>query len=531
MASGLPANFFDAPGGASSSSLSGREHAVEGFFDKQEDEQVGGKRKREEEEEEEEMGADGMEEAGEEEDDETKMNKMLDQAEGVEIMDIHQLKRAILSLERKIAKNQEMRVKHADEPTKFLDSEVELYADINNLQALATAPELYGEFVKLNAVQKLSELLDHENVDITLATIELVNELTDPDALGEMESGECFKDLVNAMIENAFLELLAKNLDRIDESEDDGRQGVYNALSIIENLSELQPHALEAICEKTELIACEDIRPKQALLQRDHLNSVRAASQFDIPYLSLHLRCQQNQENQKKIGSDGGMDILLQLTSSWKKKDPKDSDESEMIQNLFDSICSCVMVPENLAAFVEGEGIELMVIMLQARKFAARCALKEAKGGVREDEEHVISIISSLILRLGGDLHARVLQKFVENGFEKDDDKDEEEEDAYQNMTAEERSLRQVDTILAFLLTEDLPGIDKRIRMLLHQSDAGIEQVAMSRQFMFVMLVQVIKVMKEYNENIGEETTGGDEALNMKEITGDLLEFLKEQQS
>ena len=27
-------------------------------------------------------------------------------------------------------------------------------------------------------------------------------------------------------------------------------------------------------------------------------------------------------------------------------------------------------------ALVEGEGIELMVIMLQARKFAARCALK-----------------------------------------------------------------------------------------------------------------------------------------------------------
>uniref|UniRef100_A0A7S0HXA0 Beta-catenin-like protein 1 N-terminal domain-containing protein n=2 Tax=Hanusia phi TaxID=3032 RepID=A0A7S0HXA0_9CRYP len=526
------------------------------------------------------MGADGMEEAGEEEDDETKMNKMLDQAEGVEIMDIHQLKRAILSLERKIAKNQEMRVKHADEPTKFLDSEVELYADINNLQALATAPELYGEFVKLNAVQKLSELLDHENVDITLATIELVNELTDPDALGEMESGECFKDLVNAMIENAFLELLAKNLDRIDESEDDGRQGVYNALSIIENLSELQPHALEAICEKTELVPW--------LFKRLRVKTFDQNKLYCSEIISI--LCQQNQENQKKIGSDGGMDILLQLTSSWKKKDPKDSDESEMIQNLFDSICSCVMVPENLAAFVEGEGIELMVIMLQARKFAARCALKvldyslsrsttacerfvnatglktlfpgllkpqsilancnfkEAKGGVREDEEHVISIISSLILRLGGDLHARVLQKFVENGFEKldklielhekyytlvetsadDDDKDEEEEDAYQNMTAEERRylarldkglfiLQLVDTILAFLLTEDLPGIDKRIRMLLHQSDAGIEQV--------------IKVMKEYNENIGEETTGGDEALNMKEITGDLLEFLKEQQS
>ena len=123
-------------------------------------------------------------------------------------------------------------------------------------------------------------------------------------------------------------------------------------------------------------IAREDIRSKQAVLQRDHLDIVCLPEEFLHDLHPVALRCQQNQENQKKIGSDGGMDNLLQLTSSWKKKDPKDSDESEMIQNLFDSICSCVMVPENLAAFVEGEGIELMVIMLQARKFAARCALK-----------------------------------------------------------------------------------------------------------------------------------------------------------
>ena len=34
------------------------------------------------------------------------------------------------------------------------------------------------------------------------------------------------------------------------------------------------------------------------------------------------------------------------------------------------------MVTENQNALVEGEGVELMVIMLQARKFAAKCALK-----------------------------------------------------------------------------------------------------------------------------------------------------------
>lgn len=54
-------------------------------------------------------------------------------------------------------------------------------------QSLATAPELYGEFVKLQGVLKVTELMDHDNVDVALAAVELINELTDPEAL---EAGE-----------------------------------------------------------------------------------------------------------------------------------------------------------------------------------------------------------------------------------------------------------------------------------------------------------------------------------------------------
>lgn len=86
------------------------------------------------------------------------------------------------------------------------------------------------------------------------------------------------------------------------------------------------------------------------------------------------------------------------------------------------------------------------------------CDEQEAKSSSKEDDEHVISIVSSLLLRLSGEPHARLLNKFVENDFEKVDrlmelhdkymkrvkeagDEDEEDEDEDDGLTPEERRL------------------------------------------------------------------------------------------
>ena len=265
----------------------------------------------------------------------------------VELPCVAQLKRAVTSLTRKMTANQELRIKNADEPARFMDSEVELFGEITNMQALATSPELYVEFVKLNGVTKMTELLDHENKDIALAAVELANELTDPEALVEAESEDGARALVDALVEKSFLELLIKNLQRLDEAEDDQRQGVYNTLAIVENLSEVQPAALDSMCEKSDLVAW--------LLQR---LTVKAFDQNKL-YASeiLSILCQSSDANKARIGGGGGIDKLLGLVAPWKKKEPKDSDESELISNLFNTICSALMVAGNQTTFVEGEGV------------------------------------------------------------------------------------------------------------------------------------------------------------------------------
>ena len=113
--------------------------------------------------------------------------------------------------------------------------QVELFEEVNKLQALATAPELYGELVRLNGVDKFAELLDHENNDIVLAVIELVNELTDPDALVDADAAAeaGAKALAQALANNALMELLVKQLAKFDETDSDQRQGVYKVQQAI----------------------------------------------------------------------------------------------------------------------------------------------------------------------------------------------------------------------------------------------------------------------------------------------------------
>jgi beta-catenin-like protein 1 len=60
-----------------------------------------------------------------------------------EAFDLPAMKRLIQTFEKKVYKNQEMRVKYPDDPTKFLDSEADLHEEIQNMTVLATAPDLY----------------------------------------------------------------------------------------------------------------------------------------------------------------------------------------------------------------------------------------------------------------------------------------------------------------------------------------------------------------------------------------------------
>lgn len=80
---------------------------------------------------------------------------------------------------------------------RFMASEADLEAEIKALSILSEHPNLYEEFANLGCVSSLVSLLSHENTDIAIDAIEIINELTDDDV--EAKEVE-WNALVNAMV-------------------------------------------------------------------------------------------------------------------------------------------------------------------------------------------------------------------------------------------------------------------------------------------------------------------------------------------
>ncbi|KAL3230317.1 hypothetical protein MRX96_023376, partial [Rhipicephalus microplus] len=157
----------------------------------------------------------------------------------VDILDDTNLKKLILNFEKRVLKNQELRIKYPDLPEKFMDSEVELNDILQEMHIVATQPELYPILVELNAVQSILGLLAHENTDISIAAVDLLQELTDVDSLHESQEGADM--LIDALIDGQIVAQLVQNLERLDEAVKEEAEGVHNTLAIVENLAEFRP--------------------------------------------------------------------------------------------------------------------------------------------------------------------------------------------------------------------------------------------------------------------------------------------------
>ena len=83
-----------------------------------------------------------------------------------------------------------MRVKFPDQPEKFMESEIELNEEIQKLHIISTVPELYGILIETNIIQTLVGLLSHDNSDISIAVVDLIQQLTDAEVEETEEDDE-----------------------------------------------------------------------------------------------------------------------------------------------------------------------------------------------------------------------------------------------------------------------------------------------------------------------------------------------------
>uniref|UniRef100_A0A8C2L007 Beta-catenin-like protein 1 n=1 Tax=Cyprinus carpio TaxID=7962 RepID=A0A8C2L007_CYPCA len=333
---------------------------------------------------------------------------------------------------------------------RFMEAELDLNDIIQEMHVIATIPELYHLLVELNAVHSLLGLLSHDNTDILSITGPCVtlSELTDIDTLHESEEGA--EVLIDALLEGQVVALMVQNMERLDETVKEEADGVYNTLAVIENMAEFRP----GLCTEAA---------QQGLMQW-LLKRIKAKMPFDANKLYcseiLAILLQNNDKTRELLGEMDGIDVLLQQLSVFKRHNPATAEEQEMMENLFDALCSCLMLPANRDRFLRGEGLQLMNLMLREKKMSRVSALKVLDYGVigpegsdnchkfvdilglrtifplfmktpkkmkkvgvsdKEHEEHVCSIIASMLRNLKGQQRSRLLSKFTENDCEKVD--------------------------------------------------------------------------------------------------------------
>lgn len=109
-----------------------------------------------------------------------------------------------------------------------MESELELHEAIQQLHALATVPELYSVAVEQKFIPTLLGLLSHDNTDISVAVVNLLQELTDIDTLNESQDEAAV--LIDTLLDQQVCALLVHNLERLNEAQSEEADGVHNSL-------------------------------------------------------------------------------------------------------------------------------------------------------------------------------------------------------------------------------------------------------------------------------------------------------------
>ncbi|KAF1769473.1 hypothetical protein GCK72_001290 [Caenorhabditis remanei] len=469
-------------------------------------------------------------------------------------LDDVQVKKLVTQLEKKMRINREQRVKNPDDPQKFMESEIELDKAIQEMHSLASQPDLYVSFVEINGVEILLQLLGHENTDIVCATLSLLRELTDDDVMDEGEEGAA--ELIESLVSGSIVTTLLACVERLDETIKDEADGVHNALSVIDNMIGFRVEITEE-CVKHGFTVW--------LLKRCFQKGAFDANKmFASELLSVILQTSDNAKA-KLTDKIDGIDILLRAIAVFKKNDPASVDEREYMENLFNSLCAALMFPANRKKFLDGEGLQLMNLMLREKKQARQSALKvlnhatSGKEGIEncnklvemlglrtifplfmrtpsktkrkdttpdEHEEHVCTILSSLLAACSETHRDRIVQKFVEHEHEKVDRAVElflKYKEKVQRFELKKKRLSQEAGTSSEDDDPDRDYLDKldnglytlqRLTLILGDVAVCVESARLREEKLFQMKMSnnrldlmLVPIIQEYSDNLGDDAT------------------------
>ncbi|KAJ2993887.1 hypothetical protein HDV02_002007 [Globomyces sp. JEL0801] len=220
------------------------------------------------------------------------------------------------------------------------------------------------------------------------------------------------------------------------------------------------------------------------ILKRLSLKQFDSIIQYATELLAILL--QSNKENKHKFISSGGLDSILLILARYRKKDPTDADEIEMLENLFDCVCALVQEPDLKLPFVQAEGIQLIA---RAIKVIDHVLLGHSQEGAELFVElGGLKSVFSAFLKKGSAKYKKQYPEFSQKEEEvglsmlKEDgtiEQDEDDELEYMNrLDAGLFTLQLIDIILMYCMHES-PEIKRLVPTLLPELDETMENVGL----------------------------------------------------
>ena len=269
------------------------------------------------------------------------------------------LKKALLNFDRKHIENQKLRIKHAESPTKFAASETELYASLDEIQCVATQPELYAVLASKNTLDTLLSLISHENTDISAKVVGILQELTDID---ESDSQEPSGILIEALVSRNLAQLVVSNLSRLDGVDKDESQAIINSLAVIDNIIEYNT--------EFAILGSEDLIKWMV----DTLNKSSGFNSIKLPIAELlSILLMSSDDNKLHLSEINGVDALLKQVAYYRRVEPKTGEEHEFLEQIVNCLCTAVLnCDENRNSFFEEEGVDLVELILREKREAIK---------------------------------------------------------------------------------------------------------------------------------------------------------------
>ncbi|GMH57591.1 hypothetical protein TrRE_jg7305 [Triparma retinervis] len=278
------------------------------------------------------------------------------------------VKSASLKLENLVTENARLRLENPSSPSAWLSSEMSLF---DHLSALSSSwgvldPAMLPVVAQLGTWDTVVGLCTHANLDVAIAAMEVVGEMVG-DSGSVAQGGELV--LVKEFARNGGLEIVGKNLERVEGEENgggiEGERCVGITLQVVMSVMEVARGTLgtEEEMEQVEGVVWDTVG-----MWKENQRSVAEVMAYVLTSLGLSTSASSS------FVDDRDVEAYLVAFSGYMRREPEPGDEVEYVENLAD--CLCCLAKFAPVGFSVNEGVELCSRILCGRGHAGLGAMR-----------------------------------------------------------------------------------------------------------------------------------------------------------